>query len=54
MSNEKQIAYWNEVAGPKWVKIGDAMDARFREISALLITHAAAAPGEAVLDIGLF
>jgi SAM-dependent methyltransferase len=52
MSNEKQITYWNEVAGPKWVKIGDAMDARFTEITQLLLSNAAAAPGEAVLDIG--
>jgi SAM-dependent methyltransferase len=52
MSNEKQITYWNEVAGPKWVKIGDAMDARFAEITQLLLSNAAVAPGEAVLDIG--
>jgi SAM-dependent methyltransferase len=52
MSNEKQIEYWNEIAGPKWVKIGDAMDARFAAINSLLLTKAAAQPGEAVLDIG--
>jgi SAM-dependent methyltransferase len=52
MSNEKQIEYWNEVAGPKWVKIGDAMDARFAAVNDLLLTHAGAKPGESVLDIG--
>ena len=52
MSNEKQIAYWNDIAGPKWVKIGDAMDARFAAINALLLAHAAPRPGESVLDIG--
>lgn len=52
MSNEKQIIYWNEVAGPKWVKIGDAMDARLAAINELLLAKADAAPGEAVLDIG--
>jgi SAM-dependent methyltransferase len=52
MSNAKQIEYWNEVAGPKWVKIGDAMDARFVEITAALMDAAAARPAERVLDIG--
>jgi ubiquinone/menaquinone biosynthesis C-methylase UbiE len=52
MSNEKQIEYWNKIAGPKWVKIGDAMDARFTAINDLLLTHAAAKPGESVLDVG--
>jgi protein-L-isoaspartate O-methyltransferase len=52
MANEKQIAYWNDVAGPKWVKIGDAMDSRFARINTVLLTNAAARPGESVLDIG--
>jgi len=52
MSNDKQIAYWNEVAGPKWVGLDDAMDAKFAHINELLFSHAAARPGEAVLDIG--
>jgi len=52
MSNDKQIAYWNEVAGPKWVGLDDAMDAKFAKINHLLLSHAAARPGEAVLDIG--
>jgi SAM-dependent methyltransferase len=52
MSNEKQIAYWNEVAGPKWVRLDDAMNAKFANINELLLSHAAARPGEAVLDIG--
>jgi SAM-dependent methyltransferase len=52
MSNEKQIAYWNEVAGPKWVGLDDAMNAKFANINELLLSHAAARPGEAALDIG--
>jgi SAM-dependent methyltransferase len=52
MSNEKQIIYWNEVAGPKWVRIGDAMDARLAAINELLLAKAAAKPGETVLDVG--
>jgi SAM-dependent methyltransferase len=52
MSNDKQIAYWNEVAGPKWVGLDEAMDAKFLKINELLLSHAAARPGESVLDIG--
>ena len=52
MSNEKQVAYWNEVAGPKWVGLGDAMEERLAAVNELLLTHCAARPGERVLDIG--
>jgi SAM-dependent methyltransferase len=52
MSNHKQIAYWNEVAGPKWVGLDDAMDTKFANINELLLSHAAARPGDTVLDIG--
>ncbi|MDE8348867.1 MAG: class I SAM-dependent methyltransferase [Acidocella sp.] len=52
MANEKQFTYWNEVAGPKWVKIGDEMDSRFTAITDLLVTQADVKPGERVLDIG--
>jgi SAM-dependent methyltransferase len=52
MPNEKQIAYWNDVAGPKWVKIGDEMDARFAAINDLLLQQAAPLPGANILDIG--
>jgi SAM-dependent methyltransferase len=52
MSNEKQITYWNEVAGPKWVTIGDAMDARFAAINDLLLARLGAKPGDSILDIG--
>jgi SAM-dependent methyltransferase len=52
MSNEKQIAYWNEVAGPKWVKTGDAMETRLAAINDLLILRAAPKPGDFILDIG--
>ena len=52
MSNEKQIAYWNEVAGPKWVGLGDAMEERLAAVNELLLSHGAARPGEYVLDVG--
>lgn len=52
MPNEKQITYWNEVAGPKWVKVGDEMDARFAAINDLLLLQAAPQPGQKIIDIG--
>jgi SAM-dependent methyltransferase len=52
MANEKQITYWNDIAGPKWVTIGDEMDARFAAINSLLLDRAAPKPGETILDIG--
>jgi SAM-dependent methyltransferase len=52
MPNEKQVAYWNEIAGPKWVKSGDAMEARLAAITDLLLSRAAPKPGEFVLDVG--
>ncbi|HET9148407.1 MAG TPA: methyltransferase domain-containing protein [Acetobacteraceae bacterium] len=50
--NEKQIEYWNEVAGPKWIRLGQAMEARLEAVNRLLIERAAPLPGEAVLDVG--
>jgi SAM-dependent methyltransferase len=52
MANEKQAAYWNEVAGPKWVGLGDTMERRLAAINALLLARCNAQPGERVLDIG--
>jgi len=52
MPNDKQREYWNEIAGPKWVRLGDAMDARLAAVNELLLAACAARPGETVLDIG--
>lgn len=51
-ANAAQITYWNDVAGPKWVRIGDEMDARFVRITEALIGAAGPAAGARVLDIG--
>jgi len=51
-ANDKQISYWNEIAGPKWVKIGDEMDARFIQITQVLLDASRASPGMRLLDIG--
>jgi SAM-dependent methyltransferase len=52
MANEKQVSYWNEIAGPKWVKISTEMDARFTEITKVLLDASHASPGTKLLDIG--
>ena len=52
MANEKQKTYWNEIAGPKWVGLGGAMEARLAPVSDAVIEAAALRPGERVLDIG--
>jgi ubiquinone/menaquinone biosynthesis C-methylase UbiE len=52
MPNEKQITYWNEIAGPKWVKTDGAMEARLAAINDLLLERAAPKPGDFILDIG--
>ena len=52
MANEKQKTYWNEIAGPKWVGLGGAMETRLEPVSDAVIEAAALRPGERVLDIG--
>ncbi len=50
--NARQIAYWNEVAGPKWVRIQGAMEARLAGVEDMLLERAKPRPGERVLEIG--
>ena len=51
-ANAAMRRYWNEVAGPRWVGLGGAQEARNVEVAAMLLEAAAPAPGERVLDIG--
>jgi SAM-dependent methyltransferase len=51
-ANAAMRRYWNEVAGPRWVGLGGAQEARNVEVAAKLLEAAAAAPGERVLDVG--
>ena len=51
-ANVAQALHWNQVAGPKWVGLGDAMETRLRNINDLLLARAGASVGEAVLDVG--
>lgn len=50
--NSRQIAYWNEVAGPKWVRVQSAMESRLSAIEDLLIARAQPRPGDHILEIG--
>ena len=51
-ANADQIAYWNEVAGPKWVANQSRIDRLMAPLTAALLHHAAAKPGEGVVDVG--
>ncbi|WP_262312298.1 class I SAM-dependent methyltransferase [Acidiphilium sp. AL] len=50
--NDRQIAYWNEVAGPKWIRMQEAMEARLAAIETLLLERASPQRGETVLEVG--
>lgn len=50
--NDRQIAYWNDIAGPKWIRVQEAMEARLAAIETLLIDRASPGRGETVLEIG--
>ena len=50
--NAKQIEYWNEQAGPKWVEETVALDAMTDPIGRAAIERAAVARGARVLDVG--
>lgn len=52
MSNEAQIQYWNEEAGPKWVQLEDRLDAQIGPIGDAMLDLAAPSPGERVIDVG--
>lgn len=51
-ANEAQREQWNAVSGPKWLRHEAAQEAHLRPIADLLLATAAAAAGEAVLEIG--
>ncbi|HEV2335057.1 MAG TPA: methyltransferase domain-containing protein [Stellaceae bacterium] len=51
-ANAAMRRYWNEVAGPRWVGLGGAQEARNVEVARMLLEAAAVQPGERVLDVG--
>jgi SAM-dependent methyltransferase len=52
VANAAQIAYWNEVAGAKWVANQDRLDRLMAPLTDALLQVAAPRPGERVLDVG--
>lgn len=50
--NAAQWKNWNEISGPKWVRLGARMESRLGGVTELLFARAAPRPGERVLDIG--
>jgi SAM-dependent methyltransferase len=51
-ANAEQIAFWNEVGGPKWVRYQAMLDRQLDEVGAAAMEAARLAPGESVLDVG--
>lgn len=52
LMTEDPEAYWNTMAGPKWVRAQEAVDRALAPITAHLLDSTGAAPGERVLDLG--
>jgi SAM-dependent methyltransferase len=50
--NAEQLRYWNEVAGPRWVRFQERLDREIAGLGLLALERAALAEGEAVLDVG--
>ncbi len=50
--NAKQISYWNEVSGPKWVALDGTIDKLITPLGTRALDAADARPGERVLDVG--
>jgi len=50
--NAQQRAYWNDIAGPKWVQLDALINDQIEALGLEAIARAAPHAGEAVLDIG--
>lgn len=50
--NAKQIEYWNEVSGKRWVEMGEVIDAQIAPLGEAAMERARPEPGEHILDIG--
>lgn len=51
-ANQEQSQYWNEQAGPKWVRRQAQLDTQIEPLGLAAMQHADIKPGERVLDIG--
>jgi SAM-dependent methyltransferase len=50
--NADQERYWNETAGPTWVRLNDVLDGMIAPIGRLAMDRAGLVAGERVLDVG--
>jgi SAM-dependent methyltransferase len=50
--NSQQIAYWNEQAGPRWVRFQERLDAQLRPLGRAVLDAAGLTRGTRVLDVG--
>jgi len=50
--NAEQEKYWNETAGPTWVRLNDVLDRMIAPIGGLAMDRARLVAGERVLDVG--
>jgi SAM-dependent methyltransferase len=50
--NAEQVRYWNEVAGPRWVRFQERLDRELTGLASVALERSAAEAGEAVLDVG--
>lgn len=50
--NREQMTYWNEQAGPRWVRWQQQLDAQINHLGLVAMQRAEVKPGEHVLDVG--
>ncbi|GIW40915.1 MAG: methyltransferase [Candidatus Binatia bacterium] len=50
--NAEQIRYWNEIAGPKWVRLEREIEPQIRPLGLATMDRAGVSRGETVLDVG--
>ena len=51
-TNSEQIAFWNNVGGPKWVRFQAVLDRQLDEIGKTVMDAARLQAGQTVLDVG--
>lgn len=51
-TNHEQLRYWNEEAGPRWVRRQQQIDAQINPLGLIAMQRAGVKPGEQVLDVG--
>lgn len=52
MTNQEQIEYWSEKAGPEWVAEQSRLDDTVSEFGDIVLERAAIEAGQSVLDVG--